>query len=123
MIEYFNPATDPKINFLKMTDESLGMLEKAREIAGVPFVVSSSYRTPEHSIEVGGLNNDAHTEDLCSAYDIKYSDHSVRAKILYGLVMAGFRRIGVNKINHHIHVDNSTKLPKPAFWLEGEDDA
>lgn len=120
---YFSPATDPKIDFPNMDKDSLDMLEVARDEAGVPFVITSTYRTPEQSVSVGGLNNDAHTEQPCSAYDIQYKDHSARAMIIFGLAKAGFRRIGVNKLNHHVHVDNSPNLPKPAFWLEGEDDA
>lgn len=115
---YFTPETDPAIDFDKVDPAALDKLEKARVLAGVPFVITSTYRTPEHSLEVGGLNNDAHTEDPNSAFDIKCPDHSIRARIIYALVQAGFRRVGINEKNGHVHVDDSEKLPKPAFWIE-----
>lgn len=115
---YFTPETDKAIRFDKVDHDSLAMLEVARGIAGVPFVITSTYRTPDESVTVGGNNNDAHTEDPCSAFDIAYMDHTTRALIIYALAKAGFQRIGVNEKNGHIHTDASKKLPSPAFWIE-----
>lgn len=117
-LKHFSPETDPGIDFSHATPESLQMLDVARDIAGVPFKVSRSYSTPEHSIAVGGLGDDAHTEEGCTAYDVEYADHAQRVRIIFGLIKAGFTGIGVNEKNSHVHGDASPILPRPAFWIE-----
>lgn len=117
-IKFFSPENDPKIRFDKVDIDALDMLDIARETADVPFKITSHFRTPEHSIAVGGLNADAHTEQPCGAFDIAYHDTLSLFSILYGLYTAGFERIGVNPFNHHVHADTSKKLPTPRFWIE-----
>lgn len=115
---HFTKESDPKLNFEKVDPHALEMLEAAREAAGVPFRITSSYRTPEHTLEVGGLNGDAHTEDPCTSFDIAWADTLQLARIIDGLHIAGFERIGVNPFNFHVHADDSPKLPRPRFWVE-----
>jgi hypothetical protein len=118
MSEYFFPEIDRMLNFEKVHPIALGMLNTAREIAEVPFFITSSYRTPEHSETVGGGRADAHTENPCTAFDIAATDAHCRMRILKGLIAAGFNRIGINTKNNHIHVDNSSNLPPEVFWVE-----
>lgn len=117
----FSPDKDPKIRWDKVSADAVEMLDIAREIAGVPFQITSHYRDPEHSVAVGGLNSDAHTEDPCSAFDIGWTDTLTLFSIIEGVVGAGFQRIGINPFNHHVHVDNSPKLPTPRLWIETPD--
>jgi uncharacterized protein YcbK (DUF882 family) len=118
MSNYFSPDIDRMIDFDKIDHIALGMLNTAREIAEVPFIITSSYRTPEHSETVGGSRADAHTETPCTAFDIAASDAHCRMRIIKGLIAAGFGRIGVNVENNHIHVDHSNNLPPEVFWIE-----
>ncbi len=87
-------------------------LDSAREIAGVPFVITSGLRTPEHSFEVGGSAGDAHTRGF--AVDLRCKDSRTRFLIMKGLIMAGFRRIG-DEIDH-IHADIDPTLDIDVIW-------
>ena len=117
-IKHFSPASDPAINWDLVDQTALEMLDAAREKAGVPFKITSTYRTPGHSLAVGGLNNDSHVEDKCSAFDVAYGDTLTLYKIVTAAIAAGFPRVGVNPFNMHVHLDNSQALPSPRFWVE-----
>ena len=81
------------------------MLDLARELAGVPFKISSGYRCKKHNSEVGGVKNSAHLKGL--AVDIVVADNVSRLKILRALVIVGFSRIGISKGFIHVDVDDS----------------
>jgi len=117
-MSYFTPETDPAIDFEKVDPLALAMLNNARAMADMPFVITSHYRTSEHSVAVGGKNNDAHTEVPCSAFDIVCEDGHSCLRIICGVVAAGFKRIGINMKNGHIHIDNSKDLPQDVMWVE-----
>jgi zinc D-Ala-D-Ala carboxypeptidase len=80
----------------------LAQLEKAREIAGVPFVITSGYRCPKHNAEVGSTSKN-HTSGM--AADIKTADGPTRGKVLKGLYRAGFTRIGISFEKGFVHAD------------------
>lgn len=88
-------------------------LNKAREIAGVPFVLNSAFRCPSHNAEVGGTEMSSHMAGC--AVDIKVRDNYTRMMVLRGLVAAGFQRIGIGKT--FIHVDDDLTKPKEVCWL------
>ena len=85
-----------------MSAEFLTQLGKAREIAGIPFVINSGYRCPAHNQAVGSTSKN-HTSGR--AADIKATDGPTRGKILKGLYLAGFVRIGINFKQGFIHAD------------------
>lgn len=116
MKEYFSPATDPKIDFDKVEPLFLNMLNRAREIAGVPFVITSTYRSPEYSEAHGWSRTNAHTEIPCAAADIACTGARERFLICKALLEVGFTRLGFDEL--HIHVDRSTALDQEVFWLE-----
>lgn len=89
-------------------------LDLAREIAGVPFVITSGYRCPAHNAEVGGVKQSAHMAGL--AADIACPDSVTRLKILRGLIVAGFRRIGIGK--NFVHCDVDTSKPNNVWLYE-----
>ena len=78
-------------------------LEHARELAGIPFKITSGYRTKEHNAEVGGVPNSSHLVGV--AADIAVSSGNERYIILNALIKAGFKRIGIAKT--FIHCDLS----------------
>ena len=88
-------------------------LNKAREIAGVPFVLNSAYRCEKHNAEVGGVETSAHRAGL--AVDIRISDSRERFCVLKGLLSAGFHRIGIGKT--FIHVDDDLTKPSGVVWM------
>lgn len=104
-LKYFSPLNDRKIDWEKVDLDSIVLLDHARDIAGVPFQITSSYRTPERSVLVGGSKTDAHTEIPCTAFDIycnwaggKWNSRAA-FKIIAALIQVGFKRIGVNGKN------------------------
>lgn len=86
-----------------MDTNFLTKLEEAREIAGVPFKITSGYRTKEHNEAVGGVANSSHLIGV--AADIAVSSGSERYIILNALLKAGFKRIGVAKTFIHCDTD------------------
>ena len=97
----------------KMDHDLLRKLDIARALAGVPFVITSDYRTPEHNEQVGGAPDSAHLRGL--AVDIRCSNSGERYIIYDGLRTAGFRRIGLG--DGFIHADIDTSLPQEVTWL------
>ena len=115
--KYFTKKGDPRINFDLVSQEALDKLTLAREISGIPYKITSTYRTKEQDIALAGFAG-AHTETPCTAFDIAFKNSKDLFLILKGLFTAGFIRIGVNWNNNHIHVDDSKKLPNPVFFKE-----
>jgi len=88
-----------------MDTNFLTKLEEAREIACVPFKITSGYRTKEHNEEVGGVPNSSHLIGV--AADVSVSSGHDRYVILNALIRAGFKRIGVAKTFIHCDTDDS----------------
>lgn len=100
----------------QMDPELLSMLDKAREIAGIPFVLSSAFRCPEHNRTVGGVSNSAHVRGY--AVDIRCKESRTRFRLLSALLAAGFQRIELAPA--WIHVDVDPDKPAPcAFYQAG----
>lgn len=87
-----------------MDEKFLLMLDRARAMAGVPFVIESGSRCPKRNAEVGSKSKN-HIEGKAS--DIRVSDGQARGKILKGLYLAGFKRIGL--IGKVLNVDGAWK--------------
>ena len=89
------------------------MLDLARDHAGIPFIITSGKRSIEHNKEVGGVADSSHISGL--AVDIRAGDDTTRAKVLMGLIKAGFQRIGI--YSSHIHADIDTSKKNPVVWI------
>lgn len=92
------------------------MLDRARGLAKVPFSITSGYRSPEQNREAGGVWDSAHTHGL--AVDLGCFDSRARLRMVSGLVMAGFVRIGL--YTRHLHCDIDDTLPQDVLWLGGD---
>ena len=101
----------------KMDATFLQMLDDARGIAGIPFKITSGYRTKEHNIEIykrlGKKPIDsAHLKG--KAADISCSSSRERWIIITALQDAGFNRIGI--ANNFIHVDSDENKSPNVIW-------
>lgn len=87
--------------YMKMS--LLAKLDMARELARVPFVITSSYRAGDPG---------AHGEG--KAVDISCTNSKTRLKIVRALITVGFNRIGVYR--RHIHADISDERAQDVLW-------
>ena len=95
-----------------MKKDFLKKLDKARELSGCSYVISSGFRSKETNKRVGGVPNSSHLKG-CAA-DIVCKDSGTRQKIVNGLIQAGFTRIGI--ADTFIHCDTD-KDKTDAIWL------
>jgi zinc D-Ala-D-Ala carboxypeptidase len=76
---------------------------RAREISDTPYIITSGYRCEAHNAAVGSTSKN---HPSGKAMDIKATDGPSRGKILKGLYLAGFRRIGISFKGGFIHADS-----------------
>ena len=96
-----------------ISDELLQSLDKAREFAKIPFVISSGYRCKNHP-ESKKNPTSSHIKGL--AVDIKCEGSSARAIMMDALVFADFKRFGLHESFIHVDIDVYDK-PSPVIWL------
>ena len=89
----------------------LAKLDEAREYAGIPFVINSSYRSPEQPESIKNPTS-SHIKGL--AVDIKAKDSRTRYKVLEALIHVGFNRIGI--ADTFIHVDDDKEKSSDVVW-------
>ncbi len=93
--------------------ELVKMLDVARGLAGVPFKITSGFRTKEENEKLkGSVEDSAHLVGL--AVDLACPDSSYRFKMIKGLLDAGFTRIGVGK--NFLHIDCDTTKAGCLMW-------
>lgn len=79
--------------------ESLDRLQKARQLANRPFIITSAHRCTAHNLASGGAKASQH---LQIAFDISLTGHP-RRHLLQCLFEAGFTTFGM--YNSFIHTD------------------
>ena len=88
-----------------MDSDFLSMLDSARGIAGIPFRITSGFRSKKHNQTLKhSVPNSSHL--IGKAADIAVGNGQERLIILHALIKAGFRRIGVSK--GFLHADNDS---------------
>ena len=97
----------------EMHQEFLDMLDDAREIANVSFIVNSGFRTEEHNRAVGGTPDSSHLVGW--AADIRATTSNRRWLVIEALIQVGFTRIGV--ADTFVHVDCDPAKVKNVMWL------
>ena len=86
-------------------------LDDLRGVCGFPFIITSGYRSPNHSIESKKSKPGSHTKG--NAADIKVNNGAERHAIVSNAIKLGiFKGIGVAQ--SFIHVD--TRESDPVIW-------
>jgi zinc D-Ala-D-Ala carboxypeptidase len=89
----------------------LERLDELRHKCGFPFVITSGYRDPTHSIEAAKPKPGTHAQGI--AADIQVVDSVQRHILLTNAFLLGFSGIGVDK--SFIHVD--IRDTQPVTWV------
>jgi uncharacterized protein YcbK (DUF882 family) len=107
--KYFTPeefacrCSRPDCDAAPIHLQFLGMLDRARAHANVPFVITSGSRCARHNELEGGSATSSHIAGL--AADIRASNNQDRLAIVQGLIHAGFTRIGIARGFVHTDID------------------
>jgi len=94
-------------------------LDDARGLAGVPFKITSGFRSPEYHLQLKSrgyhtAKNSAHLEGL--AADIATPDSRSRYKIIRSLMDVGFTRFGIGERFIHVDCDQSKDKSQNVCW-------
>ena len=102
----------PACSLQDMKQGTMDKLDAAREIAGIPFVLNSAYRSVEHECKQGRDGTSSHTKGM--AVDIRCNSNANRMKIVRALIEAGFVRIGIGKT--FVHADDDASKSQNVMW-------
>ena len=101
-----------------MDSNFLAMLDDARGIAGIPFTITSGFRTPSHNAYVGGVQPSLQSKGSSHLFgyaaDIAAPTSRQKYLIVASLFTAGFNRIGIGET--FIHVDNDPDKDPDVIW-------
>jgi uncharacterized protein YcbK (DUF882 family) len=97
MSKYFTAAEFhrciPACSIQQMDPDFLALLDRVREAAGIPLVLTCAYRSREWDEAKGRSGNSAHTRG--KAVDIRCNAGATRYKIVRAALECGIRRIGI----------------------------
>lgn len=117
---YFNEdefaRCTPACKLSDLDPSLLWRLDQARELAGVPFIVNSAYRSKSYEKSKGRTGTSSHC--LGYAVDLHCSSSHIREKMLSALIQSGFRRIGIYPTFIHVDIDPN-KIS--SVWLSDKD--
>lgn len=116
MSKYFAPsefrACNPPCIERDMDAAFLALLDKVREVAGIPLVLTSAYRSFMWEKAHGRKGTSSHTKGL--AVDIRCNTSRNRYLIVAAALACGITRIGVAKT--YIHLDADTSKDQRVIW-------
>ena len=95
----------------EMSTEFIQRLDGLRSVCGFPFIVTSGYRSPNHSIEAKKETPGQHAQGI--AADIKVVGGAQRRLLVEKALDMGFTGVGVDK--NFVHVDIRTTTP--VLWV------
>ena len=94
----------------EMSEEFLEKLDDLRHECGFPFIITSGYRDPSHSIEARKAKAGTHARGIAS--DIRINNGNEAYDIIKNAQSMGFTGIGLAK--SFVHVD--IRKGMPVIW-------
>jgi len=94
----------------EMSEEFLEKLDDLRHKCGFPFIITSGYRDPTHSIEARKAKAGTHARGIAS--DIRINNGNEAYDIIKNAQSMGFTGIGLAK--SFVHVD--IRKGMPVIW-------
>ncbi len=99
-------------------------IDQARHLAGIPFIITSTRRTPEQNLAVGGVSDSAHLKGL--AVDLAVPSSNALFLMVKSCLDVGFKRLVIGiKIDsdgkvvyHNLHCDLDGTLPTPIIAVK-----
>ena len=114
--KYFSEAEfrrcTPPCSLQDMDQQLMRQLDAAREVAGIPFVLNSAYRTVAYEKSKGRAGTSSHCKGL--AVDIRCNSDANRWKVVTALLDNGFTRIGIGKT--YVHADLDRGKTQRVIW-------
>ena len=98
-----------------MNKSFIELLDQARDIAGIPFKITSGFRCEEWNLNTGGRIGSSHCKGL--AVDIKFNGSRDCFLIVNALLKVGINRIGISKERSFIHCDVDIIKDANVLWL------
>ena len=111
--KYFSPSefNCQETNENEMKEEFLKKLDHLREACGFPFVITSGYRSTNHTIERDKVSGGGtHTKGI--AADIRALSGTERYTIVKHALALGFTGVGVAKSFVHLDIRDTV----PVMW-------
>lgn len=103
----------PACSIAQMNPLFLSLLDEVREVAGIPLVINSAYRSISYEWSKGRSGSSSHCKGI--AVDIRCNSSINRAKIIDAIFQVIDKpRIGVSSTFIHLDIDSEKN---PAFWL------
>jgi len=103
---------NPPCKLQDMDQTFMKKLDIARQVAMLPFIVTSGFRSEIYEKEQGRDGTSSHTKGV--AVDLGVSNSSERYKILNALLSVGINRIGIGE--NFIHADIDKNKPLNVIW-------
>lgn len=108
---------------LLVDETALDMLQKLRDLLGIPLLITSAYRSPEHNARVGGAKNSYHMKGV--AFDVRMENQDPDVFEMAAREV-GFRGFGYYPKQGFMHIDLGpartwgTRFPRGATRLAVE---
>lgn len=116
-IKYFHETefSQPQLLRLKMIIK----LDKLRLILGTPMIITSSCRSPEHNLKVGGVINSAHMVQADGYYSgidftVPQGINDGNRISLLKCILSEFDRVGLYRNHFHVDIEDRPQ----ALWFE-----
>lgn len=96
-----------------LIDEFKLLLDHARDLAEIPFVINSGARCKDHNRAIGGKDTSSHT--LGIAVDIRATGSRERYIVMNSFAKIGVTRFGIDK--GFVHIDIDREKDQQVAWL------